>query len=453
MKAVSRIRCAALVVAVFGAILVGAPAASASQPGDTEHGVNRAKLMAKAERIVEARNGIDVLKISKCGPQKKRKGKLNYSKWICLWRAEGFYSGDIHYACAGRAVYKRKKKTWLVDPCENSRQPMAPLLDTPNPPPTFGFNDNWIFNPVAAFDLLEQSESQVARLSLPWSGVEPTRGTFNWHGSDVVYERLLDRGIRPLWVIMDAPCFAQRAAPSSCGYSHPAPSYYDEFAQFAVSVAKRYPESMGIEVWNEPNYLRFWGGPPEPAEYAQMLKTVADALHQRAPGMTVVSAGLSPHADTDTSGSMGFRDFLIEMYERGAAQKADAIGIHPYPGVGPGEDYQTDVRVYLGKVQNVMDRYGDGARPLWATEFGVSTGGDQAFSPEGAGEAVSNLLTMFQRIRGIELAIVHRLIEDPSLAGREGGFGVLNKDLTPKPAFCDLLTVRGVTGLDICGSA
>ena len=106
----------------------------------------------------------------------------------------------------------------------------------------------------------------------------------------------------------------------------------------------------------------------------------------------MVSGGLSPHADTDTSGSIGFRNFLIEMYERGAAQKADAIGIHPYPGVGPGEDYLADVRVYLGKVQNVMDRYGDGARPLWATEFGVSTAGDQAFDPAARAQAVSELL-------------------------------------------------------------
>ncbi len=448
-KFVSRTRLAALVSASLAAILVGVPAAWASKPGDTEHGVNRAKLMAKAEQIVEGRNGIDVLKISKCGPQKKRKGKLNYSKWICMWRAEGLYPGDVHYACAGKAVYKRKSKTWIVDPCANSRQPMAPLLDTPNPPPAFGYNDNWIFNPVAALDLLDQSGSDTARLSLPWSGVEPNKGAYNWHGSDVLYERLLDRGIRPLWVLMDAPCFAQRA-PSSCDDSHPSPSYYDEFAQFAVTVAKRYPQSFAIEVWNEPNYPKYWGGPPEPADYANMLKTVADALHAQAPGMTVVSAGLSPHADTDTSGAMGFRDFLIEMYERGAAQKADAIGIHPYPGVGPNEDYQTDVRVYLGKIQNVMDRYGDGSRPLWATEFGVSTGGDQAFSPEGAGEAISKLLEMFQRIRGVEVAIVHRFIEDPSLPGREGGFGVLNKNLTPKPAFCDLAAVRGVRLLDIC---
>jgi hypothetical protein len=175
-----------------------------------------------------------------------------------------------------------------------------------------------------------------------------------------------------------------------------------------------------------------------------MLETVADALHQQVPGTTVVSAGLSPHSDNDTSGSIGFRDFLIDMYERGAAQKADAIGIHPYPGVGPDEDYVTDVRVYLGKVQNVMDRYNDSSRPLWATEFGASTDGDQGYDPEQAAKAVTDLMDLFRHIRGIELTIIHSFV-DPKLDGREGGFGMLDRNLDPKPAFCAVNAARGVT--------
>ena len=57
---------------------------------------------------------------------------------------------------------------------------------------------------------------------------------------------------------------------------------------------------------------------------------------------------------------------------------------------------------------------------------------------------------MFRRIRGIELALVHRFVEDPGLPGREGGFGVLSKDLVPKPAFCDLAAVRGVSIPGVC---
>jgi hypothetical protein len=446
-------RSASILLASLVAALVAVPAAGASQPGDTEHGVNRAKLAAKAERVTEERNGIDVLKISKCGPR-KRSGKLDYSKWICMWRAEGVYPGEVPYHCAGKAVWKRKGNRWRVDRCENRLQPMAPLLDTAGPPPVFGFNDNWLTQSVAAVDLLQDSGAAIARTGLPWSWVESPRGTYNWANIDPLYNRLRARGIKPLWALVDSPCFAQ-PDPAACTAGEknlpPAGQFYDEMAEFAVAAARRYPDSAGFEVWNEPNYPKFWGGKaPDPAAYSDMLKTVADALHSQVPGTTVVSAGLSPHADTDTSGSIGFRDFLIKMYERGAAQRVDAIGIHPYPGVGPEDDYLGDVRVYLGKVQNVMDRYGDGARPLWATEFGASTTGEHPYAPAVAGEAITKLLEMFRRIRGIELAVVHRFVEEPALGGREAGFGVLNKNLTPKPAFCHLAAVRGVSVPNLC---
>jgi hypothetical protein len=333
-------------------------------------------------------------------------------------------------------------------------QPMAPLLDTVGPPPKFGYNDNWLTHGVPALDLLERSGGDVARTGLPWAWVESPRGTYNWTNIDPLYHRLRARGIRPLWVLVDVPCFAQ-PDPAGCAAGQkdlpPTEGFYDEFADFAVAAAKRYPESFAFEVWNEPNYPLFWGGrAPDPAAYSQMLKTVADALHSQVPGTMVVSAGLSPHADTDTSGSMGFRNFLIQMYERGAAQKADAIGIHPYPGVGPDDDPLGDVRVYLGKVQNVMDRYGDGARPLWATEYGASTAGEHPYPPAAAAETITGLHEMFRRIRGIEVAIVHRFVEDPSMGGREAGFGVLNKNLSPKPAFCALASLRGADVPGLC---
>jgi hypothetical protein len=441
----------ALIVAAIAALLVvGVPFATASRPGDTEHGVDRSKLALKAERVIEERNGIEVLKISRCGP-KKRKGRLDFSKWVCEWRAEGVWPGEIQYHCAGKAVYKRKQRRWRVDRCNNRLQPVAPLLDSPNPHPVFGYNDNWIFKSERELTLLEDAGGQVARTSLAWFGVEGTKGSYRWYGVDELYQRLLARGIRPLWVLIDAPCWAQ-PNPGACNSGNsqlrPAPQHYDEMADLAVEVARRYPESVGIEVWNEPNYPKFWGGWPEPDKYAKMLKEVATAMHARAPGMPVVSGGLSPHADSDRN-AIGFSNFLDKMYKFGAAQQADAIGIHPYPGVGPSQDYIRDVRVYLGKVQNVLAAYDDSDTPLWATEFGVSTTGPHAFEAGHQGRALLELYDLMRHVHKVELAVVHRFIEDPGLGGREGGFGVLSKGLDPKPAFCDLSRLRvGSSPLD-----
>ena len=162
--------------------------------------------------------------------------------------------------------------------------------------------------------------------------------------------------------------------------------------------------------------------------------------------MPVVSGGLSPHADSDKS-AIGFSNYLDDLYKRGAIQKADAIGIHPYPGVGPSQDYFSDVRVYLGKVQNVMQAHGDGSRPLWATEFGVSTTGDKAFAPSAQGDALVQLYTLLRSAAGmnIPVAVIHRFVEAPGLGGREAGFGMVNKDLSVKPAYCAMSTARGAS--------
>jgi hypothetical protein len=429
----------------LAAILACAPAAEAAV--STEHGVNRKKLAKTAEQVTEERNGIEVIKISRCSPV-KRNGRPNYGKWTCFWRAEGLYPGEVPYHCSGTSRWKRKAKSWRVDGCANILQPQAPLLPVPNPDPVFGFNDNWIFLGDDAMDASQAAGAQIARTSIPWSGVEPSPGRMNWFGSDELYRRLQERGMQPLWVLIGAPCWAQ-PNPGDCTAGddqiRPAADRYEQLAAFAVKVAQRYPESYAIEIWNEPNYPKFWGGPPEPERYADMLKTVGGALEREAPEMAVVSGGLSPHSDNETSGAIGYRNFMIEMYERGAFQYADAIGIHPYPGVGPGEDYIADVRIQFGKIQNVMQRYGDSARPLWATEFGVSTSGPHAFAPAHQGSALIELYQLMRRIQKIDLAVVHRFIEDPNLGGREGGFGVLNPDLTPKPAYCSLGSVRGQT--------
>jgi hypothetical protein len=442
----------ALFAASFAVILAAAPAAVAKKPGSTEHGVDRARLASKAELVIEERNGIDVIKISRCGPHRKKR-RLDFSRWVCEWRAEGIWPGEVPYHCAGDARFKRKRKKWWVDPCLNRMQPLAPLLDVPNPHPAFGFNDNWIFQSNEAIDLLDQSGAGIARTSLAWSGVERDPGSYDWWGSDRLYEKLLERGIRPLWVVIDAPCWAQ-PDPGACASGNdqqrPAQQYYDEFARFAAAAAQRYPQAVAIEVWNEPNYPLFWGTWPEPEHYAKMLKQVADAVHGAAPGTPVVSGGLSPHADTDTH-AIGFSNFLAKLYELGAAQKADAIGIHPYPGIGPTQDYLADVRVYLGKVQRVMLANNDADRPMWATEFGVSTTGEHAFEPSHQARALQEIYEILRRVHRVDLAIVHRFVEDPGLAGREGGFGVLSRSLEPKPAYCAMVQVRGVSPLpELC---
>ncbi|HEX2128034.1 MAG TPA: hypothetical protein VHF58_02335 [Solirubrobacterales bacterium] len=431
-------------------LLVGVQPATAAQRPPGKLDVIRAKAVKRAERVVEQRNAIDVLKVSRCRPRRSARGKLNLGRWRCHWYAAGEFTGRVPYQCSGKARWKRRKRAWRVDPCVNVLPPYAPLRDVPNPHPMFGFNDDWHQRMARAtnedaltvLDRLDDVGADTVRIAVYWNSVEQDRGEFQWTESDLLDVIFEVSGIRPLWVVLGAPCWAQEGTCRG-GVAPPAPTHVDEYGRFAAEVASRYPRSAGIEIWNEPNYPRFWGDArPDPDRYGAMLTTAAAQIRQAVPSMPVVSGGLAPYADTDPS-AIGYRAYLERLYVLGAAQHADAIGIHPYPLVGPNQDYIGDVRIQLGRIQIEMQKAGDSA-PMWATEFGVSTTGPNAFPAEAQGPALAQLYDTFRHTERIDLAIIHRLIDAPHLGGNEAGFGILDDELEPKPAFCSVAQVRGL---------
>ena len=175
-------------------------------------------------------------------------------------------------------------------------QPQVPLLATPNPHPHYGLNDDWAnhllmngpLHALKILNLLDGTHSDVIRMNMLWSVVEKKQGTYDWSAFDQLNATFKAHGLKPLWVILAAPCWAQ-PNPGGCSAGNdklrPAPAYYDELARFAAAAAVRYRDAVGFEVWNEPNYPRFWGGEmPDPADYSNMFKQVADAIHAAAPG-------------------------------------------------------------------------------------------------------------------------------------------------------------------------
>src|SRR5918992_3513885 len=153
----------------------------------------------------------------------------------------------------------------------------------------FGYNDDWV-QQITKLDTLAGSSADIARTGLFWDAVQPTSVNVRaWATFDVLYSQMLARGIRPLFILYAAPCWAQAG---SCRQgAHPSPEYYDELGDFAARAAQRYPQAAGIEVWNEPNYEIYWGGTPDPESYGEMLKAVVPKIKAANPSMPVVTAG------------------------------------------------------------------------------------------------------------------------------------------------------------------
>jgi Cellulase (glycosyl hydrolase family 5) len=331
-------------------------------------------------------------------------------------------------------------KKWKIDPCVNLIEPMVPLLPFPGPHPEFGYNEDWHFQP-GKLDMLAAGGGSVARTGMFWDAVEPQNPSQrNWPTFDALYSQMLSRGIKPLWVLQAAPCWAQSG---SCVPGAPPPSeYYDEFAQFAVRVVQRYPQALGIEIWNEPNYRPYWHGDPDPQAYGQMFDVVETAIHNAAPSMPVITAGLSPNINNDGD-AMAYESFLREAYATGGLEGANAIGAHPYPNRRYIEDYLGNVRINLFRYRRVMSEFGDDGKPIWVTETGTSTEGDDGMNADQQADALSKMYTQFRRIENIPVVVFHRFVDQPGAPKiNERGFGVVQGDGDPKPAYCSVAAAR-----------
>ena len=426
------LRLAALAVAVLTLALAFSAGAAAGNSNDPKFSDKRlAKWLKKELR----NNGLEPQAVSSCKPKRSRKVML------CKWRAKGVFPGDIPYECSGKARFTVKKRQWAIDPCNNIEEPRIPLRAEAGPHPLFGYNEDWVHQ-LPRLDLLAGSGANVARTGLYWDAVQPT--SFNvrvWTLFDALYQQMLARGIRPLFILYAAPCWAQAGA---CRQgAHPSADYFDELADFAARAAQRYPQAAGIEVWNEPNYEIYWGGTPDPEAYGQMLKTVVPAIKAANPNMPVVTAGLSPHINDDTD-AMAYETFLRRTYATGGPQLADAIGTHPYPNRRYSEDYLGNIRVNLFRYLRVMSDFGDANKPMWVTETGVSNDGDEGFDPDQQADALAQIYNLMRRIdHDIPVVIFHRFIDQPGDPRvKERGYGVVAGNGQPKPAYCAVAAAR-----------
>jgi hypothetical protein len=366
----------------------------------------------------------------------------NGSSFRCTWRAEGRRPADVPFECRGRAKSISAKR-WRIKGCDEK---MVTLADEPGAHPVFGFNEQWWGH--GDLRQLPAIGADVARQSLHWADVEPAANKYHWPPTDSLYQQMLAAGVRPIWVLSRAACWAQDPDPSRhCYYepAPPAPDHYGDLADLAAVLATRYPLSAGIEVWNEPNYRPFWGAEPDPAAYGQMAGAVATAVHQANPSMPVISAGLAPVGATGDQG-MAYEEFLRKAYQTGGPQLTDAIGAHPYPLGNFEQNYLGAIRAHLYRYRRVMNDFGEADKAIWVTEVGVSNFEDKrGFRPDEQAQALTQIYEQFRLIAGIPVVLFHRFQDDPAGGPKEAGYGVVDKNGQVKPAYCAIAAVRGMS--------
>ncbi len=273
---------------------------------------------------------------------------------------------------------------------------LAPARQAATPPPAseslLGVNADLTALPEAELRAvvarLADADVRAVRLPVRWAEIEPAPGRYTWAALDRVIEALDTAGIRPLLTLHTSPGWSRHDPPPPrhwllCADStavDPAraasapPTDPADLADFATALVRRYRGGVwALEVWREPNLLPNWRrGGPDPEDYARLLATTAEAVHQAAPEVLIVSAGLAPTTDIGVC-YMSDLAFLARLARTGALDQVDAVGIEPF-GLrsGPGDRQINPDTLNFSRAEllhGVLRQAGVEA-PLWALAWG-----------------------------------------------------------------------------------
>jgi archaellum component FlaG (FlaF/FlaG flagellin family) len=235
--------------------------------------------------------------------------------------------------------------------------------DTP-----FGFHSMLYLNSPTPLKQLMFSEAQAAGVS--WIRVDISLGALEnpyisqqmW--ADVSqYEQLSEQyGIHVLADLPDTDgslttCSDPSDDPTRCGISVPAnlTTYGQEVGALAGATAGVIDD---FEIINEPDAPSSFSGTPQ--EYAWMLRTAYDAIHQANPSSQVAIGGIMNPVD---------QTWLAEVFATPGTDAAQAFDVANFHLRDPLDELASEVASWKG----FFAQYGDGSTPLWVTETGYAS--------------------------------------------------------------------------------
>jgi len=284
----------------------------------------------------------------------------------------------------------------------------------------------------AALDQMQAMGVNTVRIGIPWAGINPIPGYYNWSQDDYLINAADARGMGVLAVITTTPGWAND--PSAPGiYGHPASSA--DFGTFAGLAAQRYAGKVGAyEIWNEPNAAPYYGPQPDPAGYTQLLKAAYPAIKAADPDATVIG-GVVGSTVTYQNYTLNPVTFVDEMYQNGAQGYFDALSFHPYQYTTPfsaGGIYPDSPINQLADIRDLMVANGDTGKTIWASEYGepTSVAGDAQQAAY-----LQDMLTTWRTLNYTGPAFVYTLEDDQTgSTNPEDTLGLIRDDGTWKPA-------------------
>ena len=283
---------------------------------------------------------------------------------------------------------------------------------------------------------LRGAHAQWVRMSMSWSDwVEPSDDSYNSSALSS-FDRAVDlargAGYKIIVTVDQSPSWARDGSDNNSP-----PRQNAELAEFMAFLAKRYVGRVqAYEVWNEPNHPQSWPSGPDPAQYAQMLRTVSPSIRAADPAAKVIFAGLSYNDYEYLEGAYAAMPDLGDYF--------DVMATHPYVYYGWAPEaawLAADGRISKGafsgyrEVRATMEANGD-AKPIWFTAFGWSTTTqEQGVSQEAQADYLARAYRCLEQHPYVEVATWNSLRNESDSDNWAAQLGLMARNFTAKPAY------------------
>ena len=291
----------------------------------------------------------------------------------------------------------------------------------------------WNTRRAADFQAVAAANASWIRTDLGWQYLEPIRNDWRWSTFDAVVADAKANNLRYLAILHTVPGWANNNA----GDYGPATDT-SLLTNYCYQTARHYIP-MGVtdyEIGNEIN-LPHPGLTPNGATYAKntfvpCVTGVRKAAAELSTPATIVFGALAP---TDWTGGADPFTFLSDAYANGAKGLVDAVGWHPYTG-----SYTPAASSHMNAdsatLNSIMAANGDGDKKLWATEYGLPTGGPNSFTEARQASDLAEALDVWYA-KPFAGPMFYYAARDTgtSSTDREQHFGMLRYDGAEKPAY------------------
>ncbi len=292
--------------------------------------------------------------------------------------------------------------------------------------------------------------------------IENGKIIYDWTRIDQLYDDLLARRIKPFVELSFTPN-AMKTSENKIFYwqgntSHPlSPAWRNLVDAFIRHLEQRYGQAevrtWFFEVWNEPNLSGFWEGADQKA-YFELYDLTSNTIKAIDPNLRV--------GGPSTAGAAWVPEFLDHVAQSGAA--VDFVTTHTY-GVNGGfldENGKEDTKLssspsaIVGDVRRVRQeikasKFSD--LPLYFTEWSTSyTPRDLVHdSYISAPYVLSKLKATEGLVQGMSYWTYTDLFEEPGPPPTpfHGGFGLLNREGIPKPAYFAYKYLHALRGNEV----